>query len=80
MRDPSAPPNGFGRDYKEHMKQKTNKRISKTFWVTGSGKIMRRKTGQAHFNSRETGNTTKNKRRDLVLAPADHKKLLNAVR
>jgi large subunit ribosomal protein L35 len=62
------------------MKQKTNKRIAKTFWVTGSGKIMRRKAGHAHFNSRESGKTTKNKRRDLVLAPADHKKLINAAR
>lgn len=47
------------------MKQKTNKRVAKTFWKTGSGKLMRRKTGQAHFNSRESGKTTKNKRRDL---------------
>jgi large subunit ribosomal protein L35 len=59
-------------------KQKTNKRISKTFWVTGSGKLMRRKTGQDHFNSRESGNTTKMKRRDLVVSSAEHKKLLNA--
>lgn len=45
-------------------KQKTNKRIAKTFWKTGSGKLRRRKAGQDHFNSRESGNTTKNKRRD----------------
>ncbi|OGE73769.1 MAG: hypothetical protein A3I07_03180 [Candidatus Doudnabacteria bacterium RIFCSPLOWO2_02_FULL_42_9] len=48
-------------------KQKTNKRVAKTFWRTGSGKIMHRKSGQAHFNSRESGKTTKNKRRDLVM-------------
>jgi ribosomal protein L35 len=48
-------------------KNKTNKRMAKTFRITGSGKIMRRKSGQAHFNARETGNTTKGKRRDLVL-------------
>ena len=48
-------------------KQKTNKRMSKTYRITGSGKVMRRKTGQAHFNSRESGNTTKNKRRDLEM-------------
>ena len=48
-------------------KNKTNKRVAKTFWKTGSGKLMRRKSGQAHFNSRETGNTTKNKRRDLAM-------------
>jgi len=46
---------------------KTNKRAAKTFWKTGSGKLMRRKTGQAHFNSRETGNTTKNKRKDHAM-------------
>ncbi len=50
------------------MANKTNKRISKTFWKTGSGKLMRRKTGQAHFNARESGRTTKNKRRDLAVA------------
>jgi len=50
------------------MKQKTNKRISKTFWLTGSGKVRRRKTGQAHFNARESGNTTKNKRSDLTVS------------
>lgn len=48
-------------------KQKTNKRIAKTFWKTGSGKLMHRKSGQAHFNARESGKTTKNKRRDLVM-------------
>jgi ribosomal protein L35 len=49
------------------MKQKTNKRVAKTFWKTGSGKLMRRKSGQDHFNARESGKTTKNKRRDLVM-------------
>jgi len=52
---------------------KTNKRIAKTFWKTGSGKLMRRKSGQAHFNARETGNTTKNKRRDLVMHRSNRK-------
>jgi ribosomal protein L35 len=46
---------------------KTNKRIAKTFWKTGSGKLMSRKSGQAHFNARESGKTSKNKRRDLVV-------------
>lgn len=58
------------------MKQKTNKRISKTFWVTGSGKLMRRKAGQDHFNARESGKTTKNKRRDLAVHKTEAKKLL----
>lgn len=60
-------------------KQKTNKRISKTFWVTGGGKLMRRKAGQAHFNSRESGKTTKSKRRDLRVDKTESKKLLIAI-
>ncbi len=63
------------------MKQKTNKRISKTFKITGTGKLIRRKSGQAHFNSRESGKTTKNKRRDWVMSNrTDEKKLLSAIR
>jgi len=34
---------------------------------------MRRKSGQAHFNSRERGNTTSNKRRDLAVSKADRR-------
>jgi ribosomal protein L35 len=61
-------------------KQKTNKRISKTFWKTGSGKLMRRKAGQDHFNSRESGKVTKMKRRDLVLkSKVTHKKYLTVM-
>ena len=52
---------------------KTNKRMSKTFRLTGSGKIMRRKAGQAHFNSRESGKTTKNKRRDLQVSKVNRR-------
>ncbi|MEK9156639.1 MAG: 50S ribosomal protein L35 [Patescibacteria group bacterium] len=44
---------------------KTNKSMVKRFKVTTSGKIMKRKAGQAHFNSRESGNTTRNKRTDV---------------
>jgi len=54
-------------------KNKTNKRIAKTFWKTGTGKLMRRKTGQAHFNSRERGSTTTGKRRDQSVSHADRK-------
>lgn len=54
-------------------KQKTNKRVAKTFWKTGSGKLMSRKSGQAHFNARESGKTTKNKRRDLAVHKTNQK-------
>ena len=54
-------------------KQKTNKRMAKTFRLTGSGKVMHRKSGQAHFNARESGRTTKNKRRDMSLAKVNRR-------
>ncbi len=49
---------------------KTHKAMTKRYKVTKSGKILKRKTGQAHFNSRESGNTTRNKRRDQEQHPA----------
>jgi ribosomal protein L35 len=55
------------------MSNKTNKRMAKTFWKTGSGKLMRRRAGQAHFNSRERGNVSKNKRRDVTVAKTEQK-------
>lgn len=47
------------------MKLKTNKAMSKRFKVTRTGKTLKRKAGQNHFNSRESGNITRNKRRDV---------------
>jgi len=44
---------------------KTHKALAKRFKVTKKGKVLKRKAGQAHFNSRETGNTLRNKRRDV---------------
>ncbi len=49
---------------------KTHKGASKRFKKTGSGKILFRKAGQSHFNSRDQGNKTKSKRRDMVLGKA----------
>ncbi len=47
------------------MKLKTHKATAKRVVVTKTGKFLKRKGGQDHFNSRERGNTTRNKRRDL---------------
>lgn len=44
---------------------KTNKAIAKRFKVTKTGKVLKRCAGQDHFNTRESGNTTRNKRRDV---------------
>lgn len=50
------------------MKQKTSKTIAKRIKLTKSGKLLKRKGGQGHFNSRESGNTTRNKRSDLEIS------------
>lgn len=44
---------------------KTNKAIAKRFKVTKTGKVLKRCAGQDHFNSRESGKVTRNKRRDV---------------
>jgi len=51
-------------------KMKTNKSIAKRFNKTKTGKILKRVSGQAHFNSRESGKTGRNKRRDITVSPA----------
>lgn len=48
-----------------HMALKTNKSMAKRIKITSSGKVMKRKAGQDHFNSRESGNVTRNKRTDI---------------
>ena len=44
---------------------KTHKTVSKRIRITKTGKLIKRKAGQDHFNSRESGNVTRAKRRDL---------------
>lgn len=47
------------------MSNKTYKALSKRVKVTKNGKILKRKAGQDHFNTRDTGKVTRNKRRDV---------------
>jgi large subunit ribosomal protein L35 len=54
-------------------KVKTHKGTVKRLRVSGTGKLMHRTMGQDHFNSRETGKVTKNKRRDQVLSDVNTK-------
>jgi large subunit ribosomal protein L35 len=49
------------------MAMKTHKALSKRIKITRTGKVIKRKAGQDHFNSRESGNTTRNKRTDIKL-------------
>jgi large subunit ribosomal protein L35 len=46
-------------------KIKTHKATAKRFVITKTKKIKQRKAGQGHFNSRESGDTKRNKRRDI---------------
>jgi len=47
---------------------KTRKTISKRIKVTKSGKLLKRKGGQDHFNARESGKVTRAKRRDISVS------------
>lgn len=47
---------------------KTNKSLAKRIKITGSGKIMKRPPGQNHFNAKDSGQQSRNKR-GTVLAP-----------
>jgi len=46
-------------------KIKTHKATTKRFKTTGSNKLTRRKSGQDHFNARESGKTSRQKRLDI---------------
>jgi len=60
-------------------KNKTIKSIAKRFKATKSGKVLKRKCGQDHFNAKESGNITRQKRNDInlsLVAAKNIKKLL----
>ena len=57
------------------MKQKTHKALSKRVKITATGKVLKRTAGQDHFNSREPGKVTRNKRSDKPFAAAKKKTL-----
>ena len=46
---------------------KTHQGISKRVKITKTGKVIKIKAGQNHFNARESGNITRQKRRDVTL-------------
>ena len=56
-------------------KLKTKKAISERFKITKKGKVLKRKAGQDHFNARESGKTTRKKRRDVEMSKTLHKSI-----
>ncbi|MBU2575581.1 50S ribosomal protein L35 [Patescibacteria group bacterium] len=56
-------------------KLKTNKSAAKRIKITKTGKAIKRKAGQCHFNARESGKITMNKRRDVLLSKVSAKQV-----
>jgi large subunit ribosomal protein L35 len=54
-------------------KLKTKNLVKKRVKITGKKKVMIRRAGQDHFNSRESSKVTKNKKRDKQLSSANIK-------
>jgi len=48
-------------------KLKTNQSVAKRIKIRKTGQIQKKKAGQDHFNSRESGKTTRAKRRPMSL-------------
>jgi ribosomal protein L35 len=60
-------------------KLKTKKALVKKIKVTKNRKVLRRTTGQNHFNSKETGAVGRRKKGDLRLFKADEANVLKAL-
>jgi ribosomal protein L35 len=60
-------------------KLKTNKAVSKKVKITKRKKAMRLHTKQNHYNSRETGDFGRHKKRRVRIHKADEQNVLNAL-
>jgi ribosomal protein L35 len=65
--------------YKEMPKMKTNKSVAKKVKITKNKKVLRRTTGQNHYNSKETGDQGRAKKKDRRLFKADEKNVVAAL-
>jgi large subunit ribosomal protein L35 len=54
-------------------KQKVHKATAKRFRITKNKKVLKRYSGQDHFNARNSGKITRKKRRDTSLSRTLHK-------
>ena len=61
------------------MKQKTKKSVIKKVKVTKKGKVLVRHSGQNHYNTRETGNFKRKKKRDIRLFKTDEKNIIKGL-
>ncbi len=57
------------------MKLKTHKATAKRYKLTKKGKIIKKTAGQNHFNARESGKVTRNKRSNTVVSTTLDRKM-----
>lgn len=60
-------------------KMKTKKCLLRRFKVTGTGKVLRHKTGKSHRMVTFTGKRVRQLRREMPLSPVRAKKVLRAL-
>jgi len=56
-------------------KLKTVKAVTKRVKITKNNKLLKKQSGQDHFNSREPGKVTRNKRRVSKISKSDIKNI-----
>jgi len=60
-------------------KMKTRKALAKKVRISANGTVLRRSTGQNHFNAKENGATTRAKRRDVAVPKTEAKNIRRAL-
>jgi ribosomal protein L35 len=60
-------------------KMKTKKSVVKKVRITKKKKVLRRATGQNHYNSKETGAVGRKKKKDSRMFSADEKNVLKVL-
>lgn len=60
-------------------KLKTKKALIKRIKISKNKKVLRRKTGQNHYNSKETGEAGRDKKGSVRLFKADEQNVLKAL-
>ena len=54
-------------------KLKTRKSVASRVKTTKTGKRIRRRAGQSHFNARDTGKASRRKRKDFAISKSERK-------
>lgn len=60
-------------------KMKTPKSVAKKVKITKNKKVLRRGTGQNHYNSKESGKAGREKKKDVQLFSADERNVVKAM-